>query len=100
MTNAPDGAPDSSGRQRTLKERPAWERELLSQIGTRIRAARKERELTIASLAETANLDAAYLGEVERGRVNISVTTLACLALALGVEVVRLIPDPQRPLIG
>jgi transcriptional regulator with XRE-family HTH domain len=42
--------------------------------------------MTIAQVARAAAVDASYLGELERGRRNVSVTTLLELARAVGVS--------------
>ena len=44
-------------------------------------------------LAEKADLNSKYIGEVERGGMNISVDALARIAQALGVRVRDLIAD-------
>ena len=81
-----------SGRQKRHAKLPEWERHLLSDVGRRIRSERKRQGTTIAQLAELVGVDASYLGELERGRANVSVTTLAALARALGTVVAALVP--------
>ena len=56
-------------------------------VGQQIRAYRKEAGLTQEKLAEKASLSYKYLGEVERGVVNISLDSLARIAKALKVKV-------------
>lgn len=56
-------------------------------LGETIRAHRQKADLTQEKLAEKADLTAKYLGEVERGSVNISVDALARIAKALRVRV-------------
>lgn len=62
---------------------------VLRDLGKRIRLLRKSRRLTQEQLAARASLDYKYLGEVERGRKNISVESLARIASALRVQVVE-----------
>jgi ribosome-binding protein aMBF1 (putative translation factor) len=72
---------------------PRWSAEehaILSSLGARVRGARKARGLSIAAAAAATGLDASYLGELERGRRNASILTLARLAKALGTRVENL----------
>ncbi|MBP7621300.1 MAG: helix-turn-helix transcriptional regulator [Gemmatimonadales bacterium] len=52
---------------------------------------------TQAQLADRVGLARGYLSGVERGTRNISVLKLRTLALALGVEVARLVPRNNPP---
>ncbi len=54
--------------------------------GSKIRKLRKERNYTLAGLAQKANLSASYLSELERGHKEPSVKTIAKLATALNVH--------------
>jgi transcriptional regulator with XRE-family HTH domain len=56
-------------------------------LGETIRTLRQQAALSQESLAERSDLTAKYLGEVERGYVNISVDALARIAKALRVQV-------------
>jgi transcriptional regulator with XRE-family HTH domain len=52
-------------------------------------------------LAERAGLSHKFIGELERGRGNPTLTTLAALGDALGVELVDLLGIPvQRPRVS
>jgi transcriptional regulator with XRE-family HTH domain len=62
-------------------------------VGQQIRAYRKEAGLTQEKLAEKAGLSYKYLGEVERGVVNVSLDSLMRLAKALKVKVADLVRD-------
>ena len=53
-------------------------------FGQRVRERRRERELTLRSLAEACGLSVAYLSDVERGRTRPSLKTLVRIAAALG----------------
>jgi transcriptional regulator with XRE-family HTH domain len=63
---------------------------LLSTLGIRIRAFRKEMGLSQEGLANEAGLDRSYIGGVERGERNISFITLCKIAKALKVDVASL----------
>ena len=80
--------PRQSARARRQARRPAWEVELLSRLGSDVRQMRQRAGLTLAEVAAAVELDAAYVGEFERGRANISVTNY--------FAIVRLL-DPNEP---
>lgn len=62
-------------------------------VGTNIRTIRKERNLTLETLALDSELDTAYLGRLERGQSNITLSTLKKIACALEVEPFALLMD-------
>ena len=55
-------------------------------VGKAIRAARHEREMTLEELAERAQLSPQHLLDVEHGRTNITLASLAGIARGLGVR--------------
>jgi transcriptional regulator with XRE-family HTH domain len=59
-------------------------------LGQALRRHRERAGLTQEALAEKAELTAKYLGEVERGLVNISLDSLVRLAKALKSRVTEL----------
>lgn len=63
----------------------------LDRLAKRLKAVRAERGLTQAALAARAGLAVAYVGRLEIGRHDPSLTTLKALAKALGVSVARLV---------
>lgn len=60
-------------------------RETRKKLGERIRELRKATGLTQEELGERASLNYKFIGELERGRVNVSLDSLVKLASALGV---------------
>jgi transcriptional regulator with XRE-family HTH domain len=60
-------------------------------FGPEVRRRRQELGLTIEELAERADLSTNYLGAVERGEKNPSLTTVAAIASGLGVSVRALV---------
>ena len=62
-------------------------------VGQKIRAYRKQAGLSQEKLAEKASLSYKYLGEVERGYVNVSLDSLMRIAKALKVKVRDLVRD-------
>ena len=62
-------------------------------VGQKIRAYRKQAGLSLEKLAEKASLSYKYLGEVERGYVNVSLDSLMRLAKSLKVKLRDLVGD-------
>ena len=72
--------------------------DLRGRVGARVKQLRKARRLTQEQLAERAGLSYKFIGEVERGRGNPTLTTLAAMSDALGIGLVDLLGiDPERP---
>ena len=66
------------------------------QLGNQIKSLRKAKGLTQIELAERANMNSTYVGDVERANENISINKLILLADALEVPLSELI----KPLDG
>lgn len=66
---------------------------LLASVGSKVRAIRKEKNLTLADLSEVTGLSPAIVSQIERGLANPSFTTLAQLAHGLEIPVGKLIPS-------
>ncbi len=62
-------------------------------IGWNIRRLRVAKGLSQERLALEANVDRSYVGRIERGDENVTISTLEALAVAIGVPVVRLFDD-------
>lgn len=58
----------------------------LKAFGRKIRAIRKEQGLSQEALAARANLDRSYLGHIERGEKNVTLTKIYQVADALGIN--------------
>ena len=61
-------------------------RDVLRQLGAKVRSLRRERGLTQESLAESLDLSIAYVSVIERGGRNPPYTTVVAIARALGVS--------------
>lgn len=62
-------------------------------LGQTIRQYRKRAGLSLEQLAEKADLHHNYVGDVERGKENISLAALLRIAKALGIRVRDLVHD-------
>jgi transcriptional regulator with XRE-family HTH domain len=62
-------------------------------VGDRLRAARRERGLSVGALAEAAHVGKGSLSEIENGARNPTLGTLYALAGALGVPLATLVAD-------
>lgn len=56
-------------------------------LGERIKELRKAARITQEELGEKARLSYKYIGELERGRVNVSIDSIERIAAALGVGI-------------
>lgn len=65
---------------------------LHSEVGEVIRARRKAQGLTQEELSETSGLHEKYIGQVERGETNITLSNLAKIAKGLGCNIADLFP--------
>lgn len=66
------------------------------ELGGRLRQLRRARDLTLAELANKANLTAGYLANVENGVTTPSLSTLAALAAVLGTDMSAFFPPTAR----
>jgi transcriptional regulator with XRE-family HTH domain len=62
-------------------------------IGWNLRHLRVEKGLSQERLALEAGIDRAYVGRIERGSENVTITTLEAVANVLGVRVSALFRD-------
>lgn len=60
--------------------------DVLVLFGNKVRETRKEKGLSQERLAELAGLDRSYMGRIERGEKNISLTKLYQISHALDVS--------------
>ena len=65
------------------------------EFGKRLKNIRQQRELTQEELAEKADLDASYIGFLERGERDISFENIITLARVLKVPLKELIPEAE-----
>ncbi len=55
-------------------------------LGKRIRSLRRLNDLSQEQLGEKANISAKYIGEVERGKANLTIDILEKISIALNVD--------------
>ena len=75
------------------------ERNVLEELGNRIREKRKALGWTQEELAAKADIDRSYVGGVERGERNLTFTMLCGICSALGCDVAALtkrLPELKR----
>lgn len=72
--------------------------DLLTEFGTRIRAARVTVGLSQEALAEACGLHRTYVGSVERGERNVGLLNLLSMATALHIDPAQLVDGLHRPL--
>ena len=66
-------------------------RELTQILASNIRSLRRQKNLSQEELADTCNLHRTYVGSVERGERNVTLSTLETIAQALSVTVLDLL---------
>ncbi len=64
---------------------------IIRRVGASIRVLRTEKGFSQEDLAAKAKLHRTYIGSVERGERNITITTLERIAKALGVKAFELL---------
>jgi transcriptional regulator with XRE-family HTH domain len=63
----------------------------LAQLGSAIRSLREDRELSIEALADEIGIHWHSVSRIERGKQNLTWTTLTGIAVALEVDLVELV---------
>lgn len=64
---------------------------VIKAFGERVRQLRKEKGYTMESLAELAGIDARQLSNIERGKVNTTISSIHVLSKALNISMSELI---------
>lgn len=65
-------------------------------FGLAVRLAREEQQWSQEMLAEKADLNRSYIGELERGQAVPSLTTMHKIALATGLRLSELVARAER----
>lgn len=69
------------------------------EIGKKIREIRKIKGLTQEELGEKANLSYKFIGELERGKVNVSLDSIDRISKALGIYIGDLFRKEKEPIL-
>src|SRR3954464_1842925 len=75
-------------------------RATLSELGARVRAWRARRGMTRKLLAADSGLSERFLADVESGRCNVSINSLAAAAQALNITILDLLQDAPKPALA
>lgn len=59
-------------------------------FGAKVRALRKEKGLSQEALSNLAGIDRSYMGQIERGEINLTLTKIYQIANALDTTPLRL----------
>jgi transcriptional regulator with XRE-family HTH domain len=78
----------TDGRENRLEDEPS--------IGARLAELRKQHQYSIRSLAARAGVSASLISDVERGKVEPSISTLKRVASALGTTLTYFFSDPSE----
>lgn len=66
-------------------------KQITETLAENLLAFRRERQISQEALAELCNLHRTYIGSVERGERNVTLSTLELLAQAVGVSIPSLL---------
>lgn len=86
---------EGSGTSPVSRQRPQTDDEPERSIGRRLAELRQEHRYSIRALARRANVSASLISDVERGRVEPSISTLKRVADALGTTLTYFFSDPS-----
>ncbi len=75
-------------------------RATLSELGARVRAWRARRGMTRKQLAADSGLSERFLADVESGKGNVSINSLALAAQALNITILDLLQDAPKPALA
>lgn len=73
---------------------------LQKRLGTKVRSLRKAKGLSISKVADVADLDVSFLGQIELGKRDPSLSSLAKIAKGLGVPVAEFFSDMKPSTIS
>ena len=73
---------------------------MLSEVGSRVRKARRVREMTLDELGGASGISVAYLSRLEYGIRHPSLATVLNVAAGLGVSVSEMVEEPEVPWSG
>ena len=65
--------------------------EILFRFGNKVREIRKAQGISQEKLAELSEIDRSYMGRIERGEMNVTITKIYQISLALNISPSELI---------
>lgn len=72
------------------------EQELVKRVGNTIRGYRLSNNISQETLAERSNLTSTYIGQLERGNMNPTVSTLQRITTALNISLLELFEESEN----
>lgn len=72
------------------------EKHIAEKVGRRIRRFRESAGMSQMELAAEARIDKGYLGEIERGRANVSIRLVARIADTLKVDIAEFFTNRRK----
>lgn len=66
---------------------------ILVEIGKRIAALRKERNISLRALADEIDSDNAHVSRIEKGKINVTIMTLYKIAKVFAVDISAILPE-------
>lgn len=78
-----------------MGRRPSGDQSLTTEFGSRVRRLREQSSRSQEDLADDAGVHRTFIGRVERGETNATLTTLVRLARALEVDPSQLVEGLQ-----
>ena len=70
------------------------------EVGKRLKAVRKEREMTLKEVAESSGMSPTHISEIERGKTSPTVGALRRIAGALGKDTAFFVEDQPLPRVS
>ena len=70
--------------------------EFRRELGNRIRLARKQKNMTLAQLAQTLPISMQQLSKIEKASVNANIDTIVHIARGLGISPIELMPGYEQ----
>lgn len=70
---------------------------ILEAFGRHLTQLRKERKLSIHQLANACDMEYSHLQRIEKGKVNLELTTIVAIAQGLNMPAKELLPEFQTP---
>jgi transcriptional regulator with XRE-family HTH domain len=67
--------------------------ELLDKFGAHVRKLRSQRDMTLEELAYASDIELSQVHRIEKGRTNLSLSTVEAIAKGLNISIAELLRD-------